>query len=213
MKVYGHPLSTCTRKVLTTLAEKDAPHEFVLVDLTKGEHKGTEHIARQPFGQIPVLDDGDFRLYESRAIARYLDDTLPGTKLTPADAKDRGRMEQWISIEASNFSPSAMKIVWECLFKKMMQGAPADETVVQAARTTVSKALDILDQRLGETPYLAGAEFSLADLCYMPYIEYLFAAGHGDLITSRAHTADWWQRISTRPSWLKVTGKSTSAAS
>lgn len=210
MKVYGHPLSTCTRKVLMTLAEKGAPHEFVLVDLMKGEHKGAEHTARQPFGQIPVLDDGDFRMYESRAIARYLDETLPGPKLTPADAKGRAIMEQWISVETSNFTPHAMKIIWECLFKKM-QGAPADESVVQAGRTGIGKTLDILNERLGQVPYLAGSDFTIADLGYMPYVEYLFAAGHGDLITSRPHVAAWWSRVSSRPAWHKATGKSAAA--
>src|SRR4051812_27691948 len=111
MKVYGHPMSTCTRKVLATLAEREAPFELVLVDLMKGHHKAPEHLARQPFGQIPVLEEGDFRLYESRAIIRYLDEVLPGHKLTPSDAKGRAVMEQWISIESSNFTPHAMKII------------------------------------------------------------------------------------------------------
>src|SRR4051795_9201851 len=81
MKVYGHPISTCTRKVLATLAEKGAAFEFVVVDLFKGEHKAAEHLARQPFGQVPVLEHDDFRMYESRAIIRYLDEVLPGKKL------------------------------------------------------------------------------------------------------------------------------------
>ncbi|MFO0576535.1 MAG: glutathione S-transferase N-terminal domain-containing protein [Polyangia bacterium] len=210
MKVYGHPLSTCTRKVLMTLAEKGSPHEFVMVDIMKGEQKGAEHLARQPFGQIPVLEDGDFRMYESRAIARYLDETLPGPKLTPADAKGRAIMEQWISVETSNFTPHAMKIIWEGLFKKF-QGVTGDEAVIQAGRTSISKTLDILNERLGQVPYLAGDDFTIADLGYMPYVEYLFAAGHGDLITSRPHVAAWWSRISARPSWHKATGKSAAA--
>jgi len=211
MKVYGHPISTCTRKVLAILAERGAPFEFVLVDLMKGEHKGAAHLARQPFGQIPVLEDGDFRLYESRAILRYLDEVLPGHKLTPSDAKGRAIMEQWISIEASNFTPHAMKIIYEGLFKRM-QGATPDENLIQAGSAAVSKTLDIMEHRLGTVEYIAGAHFTLADIGFMPYIEYLFAAGHGELITSRPHVAAWWTRISTRPSWLTATGKTPAAA-
>lgn len=212
MKVYGHPMSTCTRKVLTTLAEKGADYEFVMVDLSKNEHKASEHVARQPFAQIPVLDDGDFRMYESRAIARYLDETLPGTKLTPSDAKGRGQMEQWISVESSNFTPHAMKIIWEGLFKKFMMGQEGDQNVIAASRAAVGKTLDIIEQHLGKNPYFAGSEFSIADISYMPYVEYLFAAGAGDLITSRPNVASWWNRVSSRPSWQKVTGKSAQAS-
>jgi len=211
MKIYGHPMSTCTRKVLAILAERKANFDFEVVDLFKGENRSAAHLARQPFGQIPVLEEGDLRLYESRAILRYLDEVLPGHKLTPSDAKDRAIMEQWISIETSNFTTHAMKIIYEDLFKKM-QGAPADSTAIQAGTTGVSKALDILNHRLGEVAYIAGADFTLADICYMPYVEYLFAAGHGDLITSRANVAAWWNRVSTRPSWLTATGKAPAAA-
>lgn len=212
MKVYGHPMSTCTRKVLTTLAEKGADFEFVMVDLAKYEHKSPEHTARQPFGQIPVLDDGDFRMYESRAIARYLDQTLSGTQLTPGDAKGRAQMEQWISVETTNFTPHAMKIIWEGFFKKMMMGQDGDQAVIAAARTALGKTLDIMNERLGQVPFFAGSEFSIADISYMPYVEYLFAAGAGDLITSRPNVAAWWNRVSNRPSWQKVTGKSAQAS-
>ena len=210
MKIYGHPISTCTRKVLAILAERNANFEFVTVDIMKGAHKHSEYLARQPFGQIPALEEGDFRLYESRAILRYLDEVLPGHKLTPSDAQGRAIMEQWISVEASNFTPHAMKIIYEDLFKKM-QGAPTDAALIQAGTTAVSKTLDILNHRLGEVAYIAGADFTLADICYMPYVEYLFAAGHGELITSRPNVAAWWNRVSIRPSWLTATGKSAAA--
>ncbi len=73
IKVYGINMSTCTRRVLVTLIEMGLPHELVLVDLMKGEHKQPPHLARQPFGQVPVLEDVDgFQIFESRAIIRYL---------------------------------------------------------------------------------------------------------------------------------------------
>ncbi len=107
MKVYGHPMSTCTRKVLTTLIETGTPFDVVLIDFAKGEHKQEAHLARQPFGQVPVLDDDGFELYESRAICRYLDEKANGP-LRPGDARGRARMEPWISIVMCDFSPAAM---------------------------------------------------------------------------------------------------------
>ncbi|MEO6602550.1 MAG: glutathione S-transferase N-terminal domain-containing protein, partial [Polyangiaceae bacterium] len=71
MKIYGHPASTCTRKVLMTLNETNTPYELLLVDFAKGEHKQPAHLAHQPFGQVPALDDEGFEMYESRAMSRY----------------------------------------------------------------------------------------------------------------------------------------------
>src|SRR5579871_179435 len=119
MKLYGHPMSTCTRKVLTALAEKGHEAEFVLVDFAKGEHKQEPHLTRQPFGRVPALEDDGFWLYESRAMTRYIDEKLPGVRLQPTDLKDRALMEQWLSVEYSYFSPAAMKIVSELLLGKM----------------------------------------------------------------------------------------------
>src|SRR5450755_384159 len=104
IKIFGHPGSTCTRKVLMTLNETKTPYELTTIDFTKGEHKQPAHLARQPFGQIPVIDDDGFTFYESRAICRYISEKVGGD-LVPGDIKARALMEQWISIETSNFTP------------------------------------------------------------------------------------------------------------
>src|ERR1044071_8922798 len=103
MKIFGHPMSTCTRKVLMTLLETGTPYELVVIDFGKGEHKQEPHLSRQPFGQVPALEDAGLELYESRAMCRYINDKVQGP-LVPRDVADRARMEQWISIETSNFS-------------------------------------------------------------------------------------------------------------
>ena len=205
MKLYGHPMSTCTRKVLTVLAEKGQQAEFVMVDLMKGEQKNAENVARQPFARVPAIEDDGFRLYESRAIMRYLDEKLPGTKLQPADAKDRALMDQWISVEHSYFSPSAMKIVFELVFHKMAGKTP-DMDIVKAGREGVERAFDVAEKTLAHQDYLGGKTFSLADIDWMPYVQYLFAAEQGDLVTSRPGIKAWWERVSSRPSWKKVAG-------
>lgn len=205
MKLYGHPMSTCTRKVLTTLAEKGHEAEFVMVDLMKGEQKLAANVARQPFGRVPVLEDGAFSLYESRAIIRYLDETLSGPKLQPSDAKERALADQWMSVEYSYFSPPAMKIVFELLFHKMAGKAP-DMEIVKTSRESVSNVLAIADRTLVKQDYFGGKTFSLADISWMPYVQYLFASEQGDLVTSRAGTKAWWERVSARPSWKKVAG-------
>ena len=205
MKLYGHPMSTCTRKVLTALAEKGHEAEFVLVDLMKGEQKQEAQLARQPFGKVPALEDDGFWLYESRAITRYLDEKLSGPRLQPADLKDRALMEQWLSVEYSYFSGPAMKIVSELLMKKM-QGKTPDLDAVKAAREPVGHALDVADKVLVNQDFFGNKTFSLADISWMPYVQYLVAAEQGDLINSRPGVKAWWERVSSRPSWKKVAG-------
>jgi glutathione S-transferase len=205
MKLYGHPISTCTRKALTVLAEKGHEAEFVLVDLMKGEQKGAAFTALQPFGRVPLLDDDGYQLYESRAIIRYLDEKLPGTRLQPTDLRERASMEQWISVEYSYFSPNAMKVVFELVFNKMSGKAP-DMDKVKAGAEAASQALDVAEKALSKQDYFGNKTFSLADISWMPYVQYLFAAEHGHLITSRPGMKAWWERVSTRPSWKKVAG-------
>jgi glutathione S-transferase len=207
MKVYGHPGSTCTRKVLTTLAEKGHAFEFVTVDIMKGAGRSPEHLARQPWGQVPVLEEDDgWQLIESRAIIRHLDATLPGASLTPSDARARAKMEQWISIEAANFTPGVMKILGQLLFARW-RGEEPQMSIVEDGRAQVRKAVAVMEKELAAQTYLAGDGFSLADICFMPYIEYLFMTGEGALITDAPHVGAWWTRISERDSWQKVRAK------
>lgn len=212
MKVYGHPMSTCTRKVLMTLAEKGASAEFVMVDIMKGEGHGADHLARQPWGQVPVFEDDDgWQLYESRAICRYLDEKLAGPKLTPSDLRQRAAMEQWVSIETSNFTAPAMKIIYQLLFSKFMGKEPNLE-VAEEGRKGVRKAVAVMERQLAGHSFLVGDGLTLADIFFMPYIEYLAMCGELALITDSERVGAWWNRISERPTWHKVAGRGGSAA-
>ncbi|AEI62251.1 glutathione S-transferase family protein [Corallococcus macrosporus] len=207
MKVYGLPMSTATRMVLAALAEKGQAAELVSVDLTKGEHKASAHVERHPFGVIPVFEDDDgFRLYESRAIIRYLDRKLPGASLTPSDVHAYARMEQFISVEQSYFSPAAMKVIWERLFKKFLGGGAPDEARIQEGLEGVERVFGIIEPVLGRQQYLAGDSFSLAELTWMPYMEFFVAAGGAELVARHPNVAAWWERVRSRPSWKQVTG-------
>jgi glutathione S-transferase len=202
MKIFGHPMSTCTRKVLTTLAETGAPYEFVLVDFAKGEHKQEPFITRQPFGQVPALEDDDgFQLYESRAMCRYINEKVGG-RLVPGDIHGRARMEQWISIETSNFTGHAMKFIYHHTFQRAQEPA-----VLEAAAAGLDKALAVMDAHLASHEFFAGGTFSIADISFMPYVEYLAPSPIKARIDAHPHVAAWWTRVSGRPSWQKATGK------
>ncbi|MFN0248412.1 MAG: glutathione S-transferase family protein [Kofleriaceae bacterium] len=203
MKLYGHPWSVNTRKTLTTLEEKGHPIPLTLVMIPKGEQNRPEHLRIHPFGKVPVLDDDGFIIYETRAINAYLDGKLAGPELVPLGVRPRARMDQWINVADSYFIPFAHQLIVELLFRRYLGGEPSQPTIA-AGRTGIEKPLDAIERALGETPYLAGDAFSLADIHWIPYVEYLQQIGEGAPIKSRPNVAAWWQRISARPGWQKV---------
>lgn len=201
IKLFGHPMSTCTRKVLFTLNETNTPYELDLVDITKGAHKSPEHVARQPFGQLPAIDDDGFKMFESRAIARYIDDKA-GHKLTPKDAQGRAKMEQWISVETSDFTPSAMTFVYHDVFHR-----PQQEDKLAESGAKLEKCVGVIDTALAESgkAFLVGDQMTIADVTFAPYIDYCMASPSAKAIFAKhPHFMAWWNRVSERPSWQKV---------
>ncbi|WP_433709278.1 glutathione S-transferase family protein [Nocardia sp. CA-084685] len=212
MKVYGAATSACTHKVLMVLAEKNQHAELVEVSVLQGQDKSPEHRKLQPFGEIPVLEDDGFLLYESRAIIRYLDHRLPGPALTPDDLRLRGLMEQWISIEQSYVSGPVWDLVRAGPVYEIIRRSPGakflppppDRNAIAAARGELATAFDVADATLARQQFLAGPEFSLAEVTWLPYLQYLVASNGADLIDARPNLARWWREISDRPTWRRV---------
>jgi glutathione S-transferase len=203
MKIYGHPWSINTRKTLMTLAEKQHEARLLLVMIPKGEQKTPEHLAVHPFGKVPVLDDDGFVLYETRAINRYLDHKLGGNVLTPPTLREIARLDQWTNVAESYFIPHAHPLIVEVLFRRFL-GGERNLRTIEAGRRGMQAALDVIDGALAKNPYLSGERFSLADIHWMPYLEYLCQTGEDESIRRRPHVAAWWERISSRPTWHKV---------
>jgi len=203
MKLYGHPWSINTRKTLATLAEKGHDVPLTLVMLPQGEQKRPAHLQLHPFGKVPVLDDDGFVLYESRAINAYLDAKLTGPALVPADARSRARMDQWINVADAYFIPFAHQLIVERLFRRYL-GGERNDAAIAAGRAGIAPALDALEAGLGKTPYVAGDAFTLGDVHWMPYVEYLFRIDESAPIERRSSLVAWWQRVSQRAAWQKV---------
>lgn len=203
MKVYGHPWSINTRKVLMTLAEKGHEAELVLVMLPKGEQKTAAHLARHPFGKVPVLEDAGALLYESAAINRYLDRALSGPALSPPDPKGAARVDQWIGVADTYFAPHAGPLVLEQLFRRYL-GGDKNQTAIDTARAAIGVPLDAMERTLASSAYLAGSSFTLADIQWLPYFEYLTHFEEAALFEGRPHLRAWWERVSGRGTWHEV---------
>jgi glutathione S-transferase len=163
-------------------------------------------------------------LLESRAICRYIAETYAdqGTKLVPArgDIKAQAIFDQWLSVESTNWDAFAYPLVNQKLFRKCApplspprksvnkstryRGLEPIPEVVDSIIPVFNDKLDIFEKILGKQKYMAGDEFSLVDLFYLPYTAKLFEIGHGDFLTSRPNVSAWWDRVSNRESWKKV---------
>jgi glutathione S-transferase len=203
MKVHGHPLSTCTRKIFMTLSEKGATADLVPIDLLAGAHRAPSHRALHPFAKVPVLEDDGAVIYESRAILRYLDRKLGGAPLTPADALGAAEMDRWLSVDQSYVAPHIRALVGEVVLKKAHGDAP-DPQVIAAARLALDEAFAVLDGALVDRAYLTGA-FSLADISLVPYVDVLEWLEVGDLLDARPSLRAWRDRVRSRPSWKVAT--------
>lgn len=113
----------------------------------KGEHKQPAHLEKHPFGQIPVLDDASVRLFESRAIARYLNDKA-GNKLTPMTPEQRAAYEQWFEVETQDYNPPIAALVRELFFKPTFYKQPTDEAAVKTEAEKLGKVLDVIESHL-----------------------------------------------------------------
>ncbi|KAG6877618.1 hypothetical protein C0993_005622 [Termitomyces sp. T159_Od127] len=212
LKLYGSPHSTCTKRVATVLLEKQVPFEIIAIDLAKGEHKSPAYLEKQPFGQIPYIDDNGFTLYESRAICRYIATKYAdqGTKLIPTDLEKYALFEQAASNEQSNFDPSASAAVFENVFKKY-HGLTPDPAAFEAHIKKLDAKLEVYDKILSKQKYVAGDELTLADLFHIPYGAMLAVAG-SNIMETKPNVARWFKEITSRKSWVSVVSGVTSSA-
>src|SRR4051794_24067433 len=96
--LHGPAYSTYARTARLVLEEKGVPYELREVDLLAGATQQPAYLELQPFAKVPAFEHDGFRLYETAAIARYVDEAFPGPRLQPSDAKRRARMTQIIAI-------------------------------------------------------------------------------------------------------------------
>ncbi|OWY42093.1 putative glutathione-S-transferase theta, GST [Alternaria alternata] len=216
--LYGSRGSTNTDRVRLTLAEGGfTDYELVLVDLQKGEQKSQEHMKRHPWGKVPAVTfPSGFALYESRAICKYLArkysfPLVPQVGSTD-DIEAAALFDQAESTELLYFADPAGKIAFEMFVKKKYAGQAPNEAVVSDALRSLEAFLDVADRLLQDREYMAGNDFSLADINYIPLMQRLFVCGYGDVIRSRKAVSAWWDRCVTRPAIQKMLAADKEAA-
>ncbi|XP_022772123.1 glutathione S-transferase F8, chloroplastic-like [Durio zibethinus] len=207
VKVYGPPLSTAVSRVLACLLEKDVQFQLIPINMSKGEHKSPDFLKIQPFGQVPAFQDESISLFESRAICRYLCEkhAEKGNKgLYGTNPLVKASIDQWLEAEGQSFNPPSSVLVFQLAFAPRMK-IKQDQALINQNVEKLAKVLEVYEKNLGESRFLAGDDFSLADLSHLPNTHYLVnATARGELFTSKKNVGRWWGEISSRDSWKKV---------
>ncbi|KAH7346496.1 putative glutathione-S-transferase theta, GST [Rhexocercosporidium sp. MPI-PUGE-AT-0058] len=199
--LYGSRGSTNTDRIRLTLAEGGfTDYEIVLLNLQKGEQKSEEHKKRHPWGKIPAITSAEgFTLYESRAICKYLAKKYSFPLLPPdSDVEATALFDQAQCVETLYFADPAGKIAFEKFAKKFM-GLPPNDAIVADALRSLEAFFDVAEGLLSKKDFMAGQNFTLVDIYYIPLILRLFACGYGNLIGSREAVSAWWNRCIDRP--------------
>jgi glutathione S-transferase len=200
LTIIGGPRSSYVRTARMTCIEKGVAHELRPIELG-----GEGHRALHPWGKIPALEHGPFRLYETTAICRYIDDAFEGPSLTPNDPQERARMEQWISVLNSYWYEDLVKsYALQYIFPRGADGQPNRELIARSV-SSMSRHLDPVEQALEGRAWLAGDAISLADLFYGPVLVTVTMFPEAKAaIESRPNLKGLLDRISDRPSFREV---------
>jgi len=194
MTLWGFDGSTYVRTVKMLLAEKGyTDFEQVQVNVLAGEPRSAEHMARHPFGKVPVLDHDGMRILETSAIVRYLNDILPGKSLVPSTPKDRARMDMVIGIiDSYGYGAMVGGIAAYHLFPDFVGGK--NDAMRDAGLENAKKVIGLAMQTRGRSPFIAG-DLSLADLYLTPITFYLSLTPDMPALLEVEGFADWWTRI------------------
>jgi glutathione S-transferase len=200
--LFGAAYSVYVRAARLALVEKGVPYRLVEVDVFAEGGPPADYLERHPFGRIPAFEHDGFRLYETGAITRYVEEAFDGPPLMPRDPKGRARVNQIASI-LDNYGYRPM--VWDVYVERVAapkEGRKTDEAKLAAALPRVETCLGALDELADPSgPYLLGAAPTLADLHAAPMLVYLTMAPEGEaLLDRRRRLSRWWPAMRARPS-------------
>jgi glutathione S-transferase len=158
--------------------------------------------ALHPFGKIPVMRHGALVLFESKAIATYVDMQFDGPALIPRNPALAARVEQWISAINTSVFPTVAPYMQANVFRKGPNGQ-RDERLIAKQLPGVALHIEILDSAVSESGHLAGPAFTLADMFLMPLLAYLRTFPEsGALLAQADYLDDYFIRLSARDSFL-----------
>ena len=151
LKLHYNPLSTFSRRVLIAFAEKQVPHQLVVVDMAGRRHREQPYLSLNPYGRVPTLEEDGFVLFESTAILNYLEATRPAPPLVPADARGRALVDMHMKLCDLQLTRPAGTVIFP---KRFLPKERWNAAAMAEAKAEIEKHLAILDKQLAGKTYL-----------------------------------------------------------
>jgi glutathione S-transferase len=200
LTLFGLERSVYTRIARLALFEKRVDYALQEVDIFVDGGPPAYYLDHNPFGTIPSLLHENFRLYETGAITRYVDETFAGPALQPAEPMPRARMNQIIGVlDSYAYRP----LIWDLFVQRIVipeNGGESDEGVISAALQAIAIVLEQLEFWIDDNAFLAGRSISLADLHGFPMFVYFVDTPEGAaMLGSYPRLQQWLERMRKRP--------------
>ena len=169
LKIYGSDLSGPANKIRFTANFLNLPYEYIRINLREGEQKQEWFLKLNPVGKVPVIDDEGFVLFESGAIIKYLA-VKNSSALYPSELKTRATIDQWIDFINLHINAMVSKVVYNRVFAPIRK-FPVDANAIKEGVEFLVKYLPILDAQLSLHSFVAGKDFSLADISLLAALD------------------------------------------
>jgi glutathione S-transferase len=199
-EIIGSARSTYTWAVRMVCEDKGI--DYVL---TETPLRAPELLAIHPLGKMPVLRHGDVELFESKAIATYLDRRFPAPWLFPSDPHLAGLTEQWVSLVNTVIDRTLIRTyLFAYIAPKTSDGAP-DREAIEAVMPAVREQLAVLDKAVAGAGHLVGNQFTYADINLLPILYRLRQFPEGaQALAAAPNLAGYYDRHAMRPSFVRT---------
>ncbi|MGH1373072.1 MAG: glutathione S-transferase family protein [Cellvibrionaceae bacterium] len=197
MKIYGDIQSGNCYKIKLLLEILKIPHQWIFVDILKGDTQAPDYLVKNPVGKIPLLELDDGRtLSESNAILNFL---ATGSELLPSDSFTRAKILQWQFFEQYSHEP----YIAVARFIAKYLGLPQERREeYQQKQVGGHKALKVMEQQLLDTPYLVGDQLTIADISLYGYTHVADEGGFS--LSDYPAINDWIRRVQSAPNYVAM---------
>jgi glutathione S-transferase len=199
-EISGSIRSTYTWAVCMVCEEKGI--EYVLKETPLG---APELLAIHPLGRMPVLRHGDVELFESKAIATYLDRSFPAPHVFPSDPYLAALTEQWVSLVNTVMDRTMIRTYLLAYIAPKSAGGAPDREAIEAVMPALREQIGILDKAVAGTGYLAGDRFTFADINLLPILYRMQQFAESEqIISATTNLARYYFRHAARPSFKRT---------
>jgi glutathione S-transferase len=199
MRLYYNPFSSSARRVVMTARQLKAPVELVLIKNLHDPSEREQLIKLNPNAKIPVLEHGEFVLWESNAIMQYIADQVPGQTLYPTGLRERADVNRWLFWSSQHWAPALGVLTWENWMKGLFGAGPRDEAAVARGERELGQFAGVLDAHLSGRTWMSGPLLTLADFAIAVSLMRVKEASIP--MADYRHILSWFTRVQALEAW------------